>query len=367
MSERRSTIGFWGGGAALVLLVAILLAGGTNEEPLDPRSVAPDGAKALVDLLDRFGARVELGISIPTDRHGVALLLDDSYGFDDRNRVEGWVRDGGVLVVADPSSALTPALDRSGEQSSGCSVQAFAAIDELVGPEVRFRELGDATSCFGGVVIVDPVGDGYIISLGGPGPFLNDRLDQADNAVLAVALLAPTDGTEVAFLEPALPVGVGGESLRDLISDPIWVFAFQIGVGFLFFAWWRSRRLGAPVAEPIDVQIEGSELAVARGRLLEGLRQPGSAAADIRADTVVQLSRRLGLPPGAAAELVAERAAAAGAGDATEVLALLATRAVKTDSELLAVSQGLAAVRRAVFDRAGSHQPTTTQTSGKSP
>lgn len=367
MSERRSTIGFWSGGAALVLLLAILLAGGTNEEPLDPRSVAPDGAKALVDLLDRFGAHVELGINIPSDRHVAALLLDDSYGFDDRSRVETWVRDGGVLVVADPGSALTPALDRSGEQSNGCLVPALAAVEELVGTEVRFRELGDATSCFGGAVVVDPVGEGYIVSLGGPAPFLNDRLDEADNAVLAVALLAPKDGAEVAFLEAALPVGVGGESLRDLISDPIWVLAVQIGVGFFLFAWWRSRRLGAPVAEPIDVRIEGSELAVARGRLLESLRQPGSAAADIRANTVVQLSRRLGLPPGAPAELIAERAAAAGAGDATEALALLATREVTTESELLAVSQGLAAMRGAVFDPVGSHQPTTTQISGESP
>ena len=244
---------------------------------------------------------------------------------------------------------------------------ALSAVEDIVGSTVRFDERDDATSCFGGVVVIDPVGAGYVVSIGGPDPLLNDRLSDGDNAVLAVALLAPRTGTEVAFLEPALPIGVGGESLRDLISDPVWVLAVQIGVGFFLLAWWRSRRLGAPVAEPIDVRIEGSELAVARGRLLEGLRQPSAAAAEIRADTFAQLSRRLGLPPGAPSELVAERVAGIGPVDKAEALALLKTRPVTNESELLAVAQGLAAMRVVVFDPTRSQESAMTPTSGESP
>lgn len=354
MSDRRGTVAFWGGGLLMVVLVAVLLAGGTNEEPLDPRSVAPDGAKALVDLLESFGTDVELGESLPAERHRAAVLLDDSYGVTDRERLERWVRDGGILLVADPFSSLTPRVRGDAAGPPGCGEIALAGVSSLSGARSTFVPPDDGVSCFGGTVVVDPLGDGVIVGVGGPEPFLNDAIDDADNAVLAVAVLAPEPGSSVVFLEPALPVGVGGESLVDLISDPVWLLLIQAGVGFALFAWWRARRLGMPVPEPVEVRIEGSELAAARGRLLEGLRLPAAAAAEVRADTTRRLARRMGLPADAAIAVISERAAAAAGVDPSEAMALLGDRTVSTDPELLALSRGLADLRRAVLTPASS-------------
>ncbi len=59
---------FWGGLVVALVVVAVVVTGDINREPLDPRSVAPDGARALVDVAERAGADVDIGIEIPDDR-----------------------------------------------------------------------------------------------------------------------------------------------------------------------------------------------------------------------------------------------------------------------------------------------------------
>ncbi len=357
MGDRRSSVVFWGGGLVVVVALAVLLSSGTNEEALDPRSVAPDGAKALVDLLDSYGADVEIGVNLPGVTHDVAVLLDDTYGLADRERAENWVRDGGILIAADPTSPLTPA--RAGAADSDevqqCTIDALDQVDKVQGADVRYALRDSSTGCFGDVVVLRPFGEGAIVSVGGPGPFLNERLAQESNAVLAVSLMAPRPGTSVAFLEPALPTGVGGETLVDLIGDGVWAMVVQAGVAFALFAWWRARRLGAPVREPLPVVISGSELTGARGRLLEGTGRCDAAAIDIRAGAAARLARLAGLPPSSEAANVAAAVGAAHNVDVTEVTELLMTRPVGDDAALLDLSRDLASL----CDRLSAPQPST--------
>lgn len=346
MSSRVTTLVFWGGLMVALVLVAVAVTGDINREPLDPRSVSPDGARALVEAAERAGADVEIGLELPGNRDEVAVLLADTYGVSGRNELTDWVRRGGRLVVADPASPLTPAPGfgpaNAGDGVGACPEPALAGINRISGFESAYaeRETRD-TRCFGGGVVIATLGDGVIVSVGGPGPLLNANLAAADNAALALALLAPRQGTTVAFLEPRLAVAAG-ENLEDLVGDPVWLLLIQLAVGFALIALWKARRIGRPVDEPVPVEIAGSELAAARGRLLAGLRNPAAAATELRADTRRTLARALGVAADTDLSVVAARTAERTGVAIDDVEGLLARRPVATDTDLLALAVGLA-------------------------
>ena len=346
MSSRVTTLVFWGGLVVALVVVAVAVTGDINREPLDPRSVGPDGARALVEVAERAGADVEIGIEIPGDDAEVAVLLADTYGVAGRGELTDWVRQGGRLVIADRGSPISPAPGPgsagSGDGVGACPEPALSGINRITGLEGAYADRGPGdTRCFGGGVIIQTLGDGVIVSIGGPGPLLNENLAAADNAALAVALLAPRRGTTVAFLEPRLAVAAG-ENLEDLVGDPVWLLLIQLGIGFSVIALWKARRIGRPVAEPVPVEIAGSELAAARGRLLAGLRNPAAAAAELRSDARRTLARALGIGPDADLSVVATRTAQRTGLAFSDVEGLLARRPVATDADLLAIAAGLA-------------------------
>ena len=112
MNDRRVTLRAWVP-YVLVVVSAVLIAyiaGAPDRggEPLDPRSAAPDGAKALVDTLRALGAQVTVGPATPDASTTTALLLSDRLADPQIQPVEDWVRRGGTLVVtirAPPSTS----------------------------------------------------------------------------------------------------------------------------------------------------------------------------------------------------------------------------------------------------------------------
>ena len=111
MNGRRVTWRVWLP-YALVVGSALLIAyiGGAPDRggaPLDPTSAAPDGAKALVDTLRALGVRVTVGPGAPNASTTTALLLSDRLVDAQVQPVDDWVRGGGTLVVADPSSRFS--------------------------------------------------------------------------------------------------------------------------------------------------------------------------------------------------------------------------------------------------------------------
>ncbi|MFV2039662.1 MAG: DUF4350 domain-containing protein, partial [Acidimicrobiales bacterium] len=167
MNDRIGALAFWAGLVVVLVVVAVLAASGTNDEPLDPRSVSGDGAKALVDLMESFDAGVELGVDLPTPDHDVAVLLLDAYGLADRDALEAWVREGHTLVVADPGSPLTPRLDGLDPTADAepCALAALQGVDLIVGATSGYRAPPDGEVCLGGAVAGDPLGRGTIVSL----------------------------------------------------------------------------------------------------------------------------------------------------------------------------------------------------------
>lgn len=343
------------------LLVAAVLVGAyltaarqTQGPPLDPTSTAPDGAKAVVELVDAL-ATMEVLDSVPGADIDTALVLQDRFDRAAEGSLLGWVRAGGTLVVADVNSTSTPAVlgtftgpvdvDCVGDVPTGLA--DVARID--VGDGLRLEVPPGAGSCgppgAGAFVVVEPEGEGRIVGVGGPDAFTNRHLAQADNAVLAATLLAPERGTRSAFLRPSLLVGSGDRSLVDLVDTPVRAALGQLVVAFLLAALWRARRLGRPVAEPQPVPIESSELTQAVARLLGRADRPGRAAAVLRDRARRDLSGRLGVPLDASADAVVD--AITRSTDLTEAQARRAAiDPVTSDDDLVQVAALLTQIRK---------------------
>jgi hypothetical protein len=350
--------------AAAVLLVALV--GGRPAEqgkPLDPDSPGPLGTKGIVEVLRALGATVTVSDEPPAGGAATALLLSDDLTPPARDRLLAWVRRGGTLVVADPSSAVTAArpvgTTRIGplnaELERRCDLAALRDVRRVSAPGAQVFEVpkgGGVRGCFprggGAWLLVQPLGAGNVVRLGGASAVVNQELGEADNAVLLTSLLAPSAGTGSVWVLRPPPPGGGRASLGDLVAPRVRLALWQLAVAFAVLALWRARRLGRPVAEPQPVRLPGSELVVAVGNLLQRAKGRGQAAGLLADDLRRSLAERLGLPPSTPADQVAD-AAAQRTGVARErVLRVLAPRPPRDEAGLVALSQAVDAVRREV-------------------
>jgi len=352
----------------LALVVAVAGRGPREGNPLDPASTGPLGTKALVEVLRELGGRVSVSADRPGTGTETALLLSDDLTPRRRQDLLDWVRRGGTLVVADPSSGVTE-VDPVGSTRIGlldaeierrCAVAALGDVGRVAAPGgVVFKipggqegpGSGGTRACFprnhGAWLLVQPLGEGTVVRLGGASVLVNQELGEADNAILLASLLVPHGGTTVQVLRPPLPGG-GDAGLGDLIAPRVRLALWQLVIAFVLLALWRARRLGRPVAEGQPVQLPGAELVVAVGNLLQRAKGRGQAAGLLTDDLRRSLAERLGLPPSAPAGLVADAAAARTGIPRERVLRALTQTTPRDETELVALSQAIDTIRREV-------------------
>jgi Domain of unknown function (DUF4350) len=346
----------------IALVVAVAGRGPEEGNPLDPASAGPLGTKGLVEVLRELGGRVSVSADRPGTGTETALLLSDDLTPERRQGLLDWVRSGGALVVADPSSGVTEVkqvgstrfglLDAEIERR--CDVAALSGVGRVAAPGGIVFEVpdgGGVRACFprndGAWLLIQPLGAGTVVRLGGASVLVNEELGEADNGVLLASLLVPTEGTTVQVLQPPLPGG-GTAGLSDLIAPRVRLALWQLVVAFVLLALWRARRLGRPVAEPQPVQLPGAELVVAVGNLLQRAKGRGQAAGLLTDDLRRSLAERLGLPPSAPADQVADTAAARTGIPRERVRRTLTQRTPRDEAELVALSQAVDTVRREV-------------------
>ena len=349
---------------AVVLVVAVRRPAGEGT-PLDPGSTGSLGLKGLVVLLQEGGADVRVSARPPTADRRTALVLQDTFDGPRTDAILSWVEAGGTLVVADPSSSLTQAQPYlppiNGAQSvddvrTGCpDIPALRAIRTIrTGGSLVYDRSGradGAIGCFadddGDWLVATPLGRGTVVALGGAGPLVNDNLDEADAAGLAVALLAPRRGTATQVVSDLAPDaddlgaddGAGGGGLFAGLPGAARAAGIQLLVVFLVVALWRARRLGRPVVEDPPVEIPGSELVVAVGNLYQKGRHRRRAAEAFAGQARRKLADRLGLPRSADPRTVAEVVASRTGIPASEVHAALAPPDLPDDAALVALAR----------------------------
>jgi hypothetical protein len=355
--------------AGTLIVAAIVAEDPVTDEPLSPTNVGPDGTKALVLVLRQLGADVEVSTELPTEDDDVALLLSDDLDDAGRGQLLRWVRAGGRLVATDPESELTaPVLGTTSfglieaTIARGCDVPALASVARVSAPgSATYDRPPGATACFrrggGSWLVIQPMGEGAVVSLGGPGFLTNGSLGFVDNAVLAAALLAPAEGTTVRFLQPP-PPGGGDETLSDLVPEAVSTAFLQLLVAFGIVVLWRARRLGRPVAEPQPVAVPGSELVVAVGGLLQQTRAREHAAALMVGDLRRELCERLGLPPDVEVDVLADAAQVRADVPRDDVVRVLSVAEPPNEAALVSLAAEVEAVRRRLRTAGSLTEPT---------
>jgi hypothetical protein len=365
--SRRPAVGRVVPWVAVVVGFAVVVAiGGRRADegnPLDPASPGPLGTKGLVEVMKELGGRVVISSEAPAAGTDVALLLSDDLTPARRQQLLDWVGRGGTLVVADPGSGVTAAkpvgttriglLDAEIERR--CDVPALASVGRVAAPGGVVFEVPDRAgvqACYprndGAWLLVQAVGSGTVVRLGGASALVNEELGEADNGVLMASLLVPTEGTTTQVLQPPLPGG-GSAGLGDLIAPRVRLALWQLVVAFVLLALWRARRLGRPVVEPQPVQLPGAELVVAVGNLLQRAKGRGQAAGLLTDDLRRSLAERLGLPSVTPPDQVADAVAARTGIPRERVLWTLTQATPRDEAELVALSQAVDAIRREVI------------------
>ncbi|MEY2460926.1 MAG: hypothetical protein QOG30_2756 [Acidimicrobiaceae bacterium] len=353
---------FIGAGLVVALLVIGLIAGdgssSTSGPPYSPSSTSGEGTRGLVLLLGELGADLRVGQKVPDANTQVALLLHDGLDDESRQQLEGWVSGGGTLVLADPDSPLaagTTGFSGAGLAERGtCDIPALDDVSELRLPfGSDFRVRGEAQSCFGdgrtAFIVSAPLDQGRIVSIGGAEVFTNSVLDEADNSVLAARLLIPSAGGAVAILDPNAP-GSGRTTLGDLIADRVFQAMLQLGVAFIVYALWRSRRVGRPVVEPQPVAIAGSQFVRAVGGLQQRSHSTDRAASTLRIDTRRILCTRYAVPLNIDTAALAALTATKTGLDRNQVAAALSDTPVLDEASLVILGQQLDTICQAALD-----------------
>ncbi|NDL58569.1 DUF4350 domain-containing protein [Phytoactinopolyspora mesophila] len=305
-----------------ILMVAVLIVfssvitilQGTGRGFLDPDGVNANGARALIRVLEQQGVEVT---PVRTNNDAVAAAGTDSTILvtePDRLHSEQFDELAAssldlVLVAPTRLDEFTPGYTVSGESfdevlAPNCDLPvAERAGTVRLGVRYYDGPAGTTTCYDGSLLIGSTAGDARLVLLGSHAPLINRYLDQDGNAALAMGLLGQND--HLIWYRPSYQPPPGTEqSVAELLPDWVVAVSWQLVIAVAFAAWWRSRRLGPVVAEPLPVVVRAAEATEGRARLYRRGRSRGHAAAILRDATIRRLQQRLGLPPGAPAHEV---------------------------------------------------------------
>lgn len=283
----------------LVIFLALvaLTTGQSSGGELDPRSAAPDGSRALAQLLRDRGIDVQRGSAAGP---GTTVLVPFPEALTTSDLAD-LISSGADVVLVDPGAVpaaqITPTAGLTVRtRSPGCSLD----LAELAGPARlggTVYTTGNASiSCYDGALLTLPAGtgpgSGRLTILGSSDFLTNDRLAQQGNAALAIGLLDQ---------HPALTWytahrAEAGKSLTDLLPKAIPWAVLQLLIALVVIGCWRGRRLGPVVTEPLPVVVRAAETVIGRARLYASARARGTAAEAIRTGSRARISALLHLP-----------------------------------------------------------------------
>ena len=356
----------------LVVLSVLSVGAARHGGDLDPENPGAYGAQAVARVLADHGVHVtvvrraaELERTPVGGRTTVLVTSPERLGRATARALRAHSTGAAALVLAAPGRrvlrslglplVVTDAATR-GTTPAACQDPLLDGLEVEVGPSAGYRGTGGdpVVGCFPGagdrpaalVARVDRAVPTYV--LGGVDVLTNDRVDDADNAAVALRLLG--QGDRLVWYVPDLRDVAAGDvgSVRALLPrglvPALWLLAGAVLATML----WRGRRLGPLVVEPLPVVVKAVESTRGRGRLYARVRDRSHAAGILRAAARRRLAARLRL--GTTTDLAALAAAVARATgrDPADVHDLLSGRPVPDDAALTRLAGDLAALEREV-------------------
>jgi hypothetical protein len=334
-------------GLLVVALLSALPEPRTSTTPLAPDNAGADGARAAAQILGRQGVRVHYVRRIAdvraAARSGTTLLVAGDRLLDEE-QVDSLRATGADLALVEASWALGRLTDRVQPAAGSASVPAQTRTAACDDPDARaagtitaaggYVAVGEgALVCFpgsddalrGGAYAVVPGGQ-RIAALSDAGPLENANLADDGNAALVLRMLGRH--RDLVWYVPSAGDADPGDgtatpSLRDLVPPAVPLVALALLLVLVVAGFWRGRRLGRLVVEPLPVVVRSGEATRGRGRLYRRARAHGHAAAALRAGTAARCATRLGLPRSAEPPALVAAIARASGRDADAVADLL--------------------------------------------
>ncbi|MGH3353973.1 MAG: DUF4350 domain-containing protein [Nocardioides sp.] len=355
---------------AAAFVVAVVLAyvaapkGGESYPPYDPESPDPDGARALVEVLEDHGVEVDIVRSakaLAASEIGadttVFVTGTDALGDDTASRLRERAGDASDLILAAPEPYVSAMLDipyqvtqTSERVEAGCDEPRWKGLSIQADAVAAY----DAGSCFGyedGAVLAPA--DGLTV-WGAPQVLTNEQIVRADNAAVALRLLG--NGDHLVWYVPSFEdtsPGEGGSPASLLprwIQPSLWILLLAV----IALAVARGRRLGPLAVEPLPVHVRAGETTRSLGRLYRRAGDRAHAATTLRHAARTRLAQRLRLGRDATPEAVVRAVTHRTGRPETEISALLLDApysdgaGVETDHELITLANALAALEEEV-------------------
>ncbi|MFN8147743.1 MAG: DUF4350 domain-containing protein [Candidatus Nanopelagicales bacterium] len=344
--------------AVIVVVVAVIMAVAQSRRTagvLDPDGYDRPGSHALAALLEDQGVDV-VRVTTATDAADAlakaggdaTLLVVPTAPLSPRmlDAVVGSQRAHTVLVQpsADVLERLAPwatvgdfSTDEA-ETEPGCSWAVAQRVGALPADGSTYTVSSSVVSCWRGLVVDATGGRGPTTVIGSAQALTNERLADSGYAALGMNALGQ-DRTLVWWLpSTADPLQFSTDqppSVTDLVPSWVGWALLQLALAVLVIVWWRGRRLGRVVVEPLPVVVRATESVEGRARLYRRGGARGRAADALREGTASRLRSRLGLPRTAAlADLAAAVATRTGRTQA-DVLALLEPGSAPSDDASL--------------------------------
>jgi hypothetical protein len=368
--SRRRRSAAWVAIAMLLLAIGgagAILSGAGDWSPrtmLDPESVGPNGARAIVEVLRDQGVDVRIARTYSDAQRALegdedTLVMLDTPALSDEGvaSVTGAATD---VVLVDPRSRTLDLL-LPGSSLAGYAPASDVEPDCAVGAAQRAGALtpgalfaaADGPSCYpvdgGWGLISTPLSDGTMTAVDGRELFTNEHLATGGNAALALNLMGEHD-TLVWYLPDAGDTDLADTelSLGELTPpwvSPVIVLLLTAGVAA---GVWRGRRFGPLVAERLPVTVRASETTEGRARLYAQSRDAAHAAAELRRATQARLARMLHLGAQADPREIADAAASVLAIDRRGIHATLIDDLPATDADLVTLYSRLRQLEDAV-------------------
>ncbi len=358
--------------ALLVVLSVLTVGSARHGGDLDPDNPGASGAQAVARVLADHGVAVtvvrraaELERTPVGAGTTVLVTSPERLGRATARALGAHVRGAAALVLAAPGPRVLRSLGlplavtdagTAGRTPAACADPLLEGLEVEVGRSAGYHGTGGGrvTGCFPGtgdpsaalVARVDRVVATYV--LGGVDVLTNDRVDDADNAAVALRLLG--QGDRLVWYVPDLRDVAAGDagSLRGQLPGGLVPALWLLAVAVLATMLWRGRRLGPLVVEPLPVVVKAVESTRGRGRLYARVRDRTHAAGILRAATGRRLAARLRLGVTTDPSALVGPVARATGRDPADVHDLLAGRPVPDDAALTRLAGDLAALESEV-------------------
>ncbi len=255
--------------------------------------------------------------------------------------VDAGIRQAGV--VREATEVLAPGCGETGPAAAGTVSAGNGYLYEA--PVVCYAPPDGRGGLYAGSE------DGRILVLGSTDILSNGALAEEGNAALVLRSLG-ADQRLIWYLPGISDVPAANERVTlDELAAP-WTHVLGPWLAFVavLAMFWRGRRLGPLVFEPLPVVVKAVETAEGRARLYHDARAVDRAAEVLRAGTLVRLARTLRLGPEAGAAAIID-AAARHLGTAPEDVGSVLNATPRAEADLVRWAQHLDRLEKEVHAR----------------